>query len=195
VRGATQFEGSPRFFLYNRRTGMRNLRTATAGAISAALMLTAAQATVANGPPQPVPPPQLPPLPAGVACPDFSLQVSWSGGNLHTKDFIDRNGNTVKTITAGKGFLVTYTNLDTGSSVAVRTDGSVSKTTYNPDGTYTVSATGHNGLILFPSDFPAGPTTIHYTGRIVYNVDPNTGVFTLVRTSGRQRDICAELSN
>jgi autotransporter passenger strand-loop-strand repeat protein len=95
---------------------------------------------------------------------------------------------------AGKGFLLTYTNLDTGNSVTIRTDGSVSKTTVNPDGTQTVSAAGHNGLILFPTDVPAGPTTTHYIGRIIYNVDPATGVFTLVSTTGSRRDICAELS-
>ena len=153
---------------------MRKLRTAIAAAILAALTFTAAQSTVANGPPRPVQPPDPISLPAGLACPDFDLHVSWSGGNVHTKDFRDRNGNIVRTITAGKGFLLTYTNLDTGNSVTIRTDGSVSKTTYNPDGTQTVSATGHNGLIMFPTDIPAGPTTTHYIGRIVYTIDPGT---------------------
>jgi len=169
-------------------------RTAIAAVVSAALMFTAAQATAANGPPQPVEPPAFV-LPAGVACPDFDLQLSSSGGNVHTKDFVDRNGNLVRTIQAGKGFLLTYTNLDTGASVTIRTDGSVMNTTVNPDGTQTVSLTGHNGLILFPSDIPAGPTTTQYIGRVVYNVDPVTGIFTLVSTSGSQRDICAELAS
>jgi hypothetical protein len=171
---------------------MRNLRTPTAAAILAALTLTAAQSTVANGPPQPVEPEEFE-LPAGQAC-DFGLRVAQSGGNLHIKRFRDRNGVVVRTIQAGKGFLLTYTNLDTGNSVTIRTDGSVSKTTFNPDGTQTVSATGHNGLILFPSDVPAGPTTTHYVGRIVYTID-QSGVFTLVSTSGSQRDICAELES
>jgi hypothetical protein len=171
---------------------MRNLRTAVAAAILAALILTAAQATVANGPPEPVDPQEFN-LPAGEAC-DFALRVSQNGGNLHRKVFSDENGDPVRIIQAGKGFLLTYTNLDTGNSVTIRTDGSVSKTTFNPDGTQTVSATGHNGLILFPSDVPAGPTTTHYIGRIVYTIDQN-GVFTLVRTSNNQRDICAELAN
>jgi autotransporter passenger strand-loop-strand repeat protein len=174
---------------------MRTLRTAIAAAILAALTLTATQSTVANGPPQPVEPPLPIEFPAGIACPGFELRVSWSGGNVHTKQFVDRDGNPVGTITAGKGFLLTYTNIDAGNSVTIRTDGSVSKTTYNPDGTQTVSATGHNGLILFPTDIPAGPTTTHYIGRIVYNVDPATGVFTLLETSRNQRDICAELAN
>jgi hypothetical protein len=171
---------------------MRNLRTAIAAAILAALALTAAQATIANGPPEPVEPQEFE-LPAGQAC-DFGLRVSQSGGNLHLKVFRDANGDPVRTIQAGKGFLLTYTNLDTGNSVTIRTDGSVSKTTFNPDGTQTVSATGHNGLILFPSDVPAGPTTTHYIGRIVYTIDEDF-VFTLVSTSGSQRDICAELAD
>jgi hypothetical protein len=173
---------------------MRILRTAIAAAILAALILTAAQAKAANGPPEPVPTPEPLTFPAGLACPDFDLQVSSSGGNVHTKDFFDRNGARVRTITAGKGFLLTYTNLATGASVTIRTDGSVSKTTYHPDGTQTVSATGHNGLILFPTDIPAGPTTTQYIGRIVYTIDA-TGIFTLVSTSGSQRDICAELAS
>ena len=78
--------------------------------------------------------------------------------------------------------------------MAIRTDGSVSQTTFNRDGTQTVVATGHNGLILFPTDLPAGPTTTHYIGRIVYTVDPATGVSTLISMSGSGRDICAELA-
>jgi hypothetical protein len=133
-------------------------------------------------------------LPAGTGCPGFDLNVSWSGGNAHTKEFRDRNGDVVRIITAGKGFDITYTNVGSGEFVVVRTPGSVSKEVVNPDGTRTVTATGHNGLILFPSDVPAGPSTTHYTGRIVYTVDSD-GVFTLVSTAGQERDICAELAS
>lgn len=94
---------------------MRNLRTAIAAAILAALTLAAAHSTVANGPPQPVEPQEFE-LPAGQAC-DFGLRVSQSGGNLHIKEFRDRNGVLVRTIQAGKGFLLTYTNLKAGTSV------------------------------------------------------------------------------
>jgi hypothetical protein len=135
-------------------------------------------------------------------CPAFNLGITWSGGNVHTKEFTDKDGHVVRIITAGKGFDVTYTNLGTdpahpvgGESVTVRTPGSVNKAVNNPDGTQTVTATGHNGLVLFRTDVPAGPTTTHYVGRIVYNVDPVTGVFTLVSTTGQQRDICAELAS
>jgi hypothetical protein len=140
-------------------------------------------------------------LPVGLACPDFNLGLSSVGGNLHTKEFKDENGNVVRTIVAGKGVDLTYTNFGpdpeapvAGEFVTVKTAGSVTNTVTNPDGTLTVTATGHNGLVLFPSDVPAGPTTTQYIGRIVYTVDPATGVFTLLRTSGQQRDICAELA-
>ena len=139
-------------------------------------------------------------LPAGSAC-DFNLEWSWTGTITHTKEFLDENGNKVRLLSAGKGTLNTYTNQGSdpenpvdGKSVTIRTDGSVTSTVYNVDGTQTVTATGHNGLIMFPSDDPAGPTTTHYIGKIVFNVDPATGVFTLLSTSGQKRDICAELA-
>lgn len=131
-------------------------------------------------------------LPAGLGCP-FELQIEGTGGNLHTKDFYDRNGNLVRTITAGKGVLLTYTNLDNGKSISFNTSGSVLKKTYNRDGSYTARASGHNGLIFFPSDVPAGPTTTQYTGTVVYTVD-TSGTWTLVSTSGQAVDVCAALS-
>lgn len=140
-------------------------------------------------------------FPAGTAC-DFNLQFTATGGNLTEKEFVDENGNTVRLLQAGKGTVNTYTNYGTnpkkpvkGESISIRTDGSVTEYQTNPDGTLTVTATGHNGLIMFPSDDPAGPSTIQYTGKIVYTIDPATGVFTLVSTSGGSIDICAELAS
>ena len=132
-------------------------------------------------------------LKAGTGCPNFALRLQGTGGNLQTKDFYDKKGDKVKTITAGKGVLLTYTNVKTGKSISFDTSGSVTKTTYNPDGTYTVNASGHNGLVLFPTDVPAGPTTTQYIGSFVYTVDPSTGVFTLISTSGQAVDVCAAL--
>ncbi len=184
---------------------MKTVRTLAPAILAAATLTLALTQPAFAAPPTPVPTPPPAFLPVGsdiAGCPDFNLGISWSGGNLHTKEFTDKDGNVVRIITAGKGFDVTYTNLGTdpgnpveGESVTVRTPGSVNKTVNNPDGTQTVTATGHNGLVLFRTDVPAGPTTTHYTGRIVYNVDPATGVFTLVSTTGRQRDICAELAS
>lgn len=170
----------------------------TAAALPA-LMLTSELPALAS-PPEPVDPIAID-LPAGTACPGFALRLQQSEGNLHIKTFTDRNGNLVKAIQAGKGFLLTYTNIGPdsenpvpGKSVAIRSNGSVSKTTYNSDGTQTVSATGHNGLILFPTDVPAGPSTTQYVGRIVYTIAADQ-TFTLVSTTGQERNICAELAN
>jgi hypothetical protein len=132
-------------------------------------------------------------LDAGLGC-KFALRVDGTGGIIHTKEFRDRNGKVVRIIEAGKGVLLTYTNLATKASVTIKTAGSVSNTVVNRDGTLTVTATGHNGLIMFPTDVPAGPTTTQYIGRFVYKVDPATGVFTFVGSTGQNRDICAELS-
>jgi hypothetical protein len=132
-------------------------------------------------------------------CPDFTLGLTTSGGNLHTKVFTDKAGNTVRFFQAGKGVLLTFTNLGTdpnnpvpGKSISIRTDGTVLSVRNNPDGTQTFTATGHNGFILFPADEP-GPATFVYTGRVVFNVASN-GVATLVSESGTKRDVCAELA-
>ena len=79
------------------------------------------------------------------------------------------------------------------ATFALRANGAVMHTVFNADGSQTVTATGHNVLILFPSDVPAGPSTTLYVGRVVYTVDEG-GVFTLVSTSGTETDICFALS-
>lgn len=131
-------------------------------------------------------------LPAGQGC-DFELQIASSGGNVQKKESYDKEGNLVRLISAGKGVLLTYTNTENDKSISFDTSGSVSNTTRNPDGTYTVRASGHNGLIFFPSDEPPGPSTTQYIGTIVYNIDKN-GAWTLVSTSGQAVDVCAALT-
>jgi hypothetical protein len=130
-------------------------------------------------------------LPAGVAC-EFHLIVESSDGHLVTKTFVDENGNPVRLLTAGKGFTLVFTNADTDATFSLNSNGSVKRTTLNPDGSQTVVSTGHNVLILFPSDVPAGPSTTLYVGRIVYTVD-SSEVFTLLEVSGQSTDICAIL--
>jgi hypothetical protein len=100
----------------------------------------------------------------------------------------------VRLLSAGKGSELSFTNLDTGATLSLTTGGSVTHITLNPDGSQTVTATGHTVLILFPTDVPAGPSTTLYQGRIVYTVDPDE-VFTLQEVSGRETDICAALSD
>lgn len=131
----------------------------------------------------------------GLACEDFAVQFTSTGGNLVENDYFDEDGTKVKILAAGKGTVNTYTNVKTGESVTFNTAGSVTSTVLNPDGSTTVTSTGHNGLILFPGDEPKGPSTTQYIGRFVYTVTED-GLFILDEqaTTGQEVDVCAELA-
>jgi uncharacterized protein RhaS with RHS repeats len=133
-------------------------------------------------------------FPAGIACNGFDLRLDLSlDGNAKTIVKKDKNGS-VRTIVAGTGSSIRYTNLSTGKTISTKSNGATTKTTVNPDGTSISQSTGHNLLILFPTDVPPGPsTTLYDGGRIVYSIDAN-GNFTLKEESGRKIDICAALS-
>jgi hypothetical protein len=163
---------------------MRHLRAAivAAMAVGALVVPTAAIAAVAD----------TLHFDPGIAC-AFGLTVDMTGGNQVTRTFVDANGNPVRVLTAGRGPELTFTNTSTLATFRTRGNGSVLDTVTHPDGSQTVTLTGHNVLILFPSDIPAGPSTTLYVGRVVVNIDPS-GTFTLVSTSGTATDICAALS-
>jgi len=131
-------------------------------------------------------------FPAGNAC-EFDLQIDGSGGNQVQREFFDKNGNLVRTLSAGTGSALVFTNLGTGSTFATKSNGAVTHVTTGPNGLDTYISTGHNVVILFPSDFPPGPSTTLYVGSVEYTVDVNF-TFTLLRSSGKKTDICAELS-
>ena len=132
-------------------------------------------------------------LAAGVACAGFALRIEGHGDKRIMKEFTDANGDVVRTLAAGKGFALTFVNEATNTTLQLPPNGSVSRTTVNTDGTFTVESTGHNVIIFFPTDVPAGPSTTLYVGRVVYTVDAD-GVFTLQKASGRATDICALLA-
>jgi hypothetical protein len=133
-------------------------------------------------------------LPAGLAC-EFELQVTIDSSTHRVyKEFYDKNGNLVRVLTAGKGDELSFANSNSGATLSLKGNGSVAHVALHPDGTQTWRTTGHNVLILFPTDVPAGPSTTLYMGRVVFTVD-TSGVFTLRSTSGKSMDICAALSN
>lgn len=134
-------------------------------------------------------------LPKGQACPDFDLRVEITQ-NPHrvSKEFFDKSGNPVRTLSAGKGNQLSFSNLTTGAILTLKANGSVERILFNPDSTQTWATTGHNVLILFPTDVPSGPSTTLYVGRVVFTVD-SSGVFTLKSTTGKSMDICAALSS
>lgn len=131
-------------------------------------------------------------LPAGLAC-DFgvSLQATTEPKTV-TREWVDGHGNSV-TLVAGKGSTYVVTNTDTGASVTLSGKGFTQTTTAYADGSSRTLDTGHNLVILFPTDNPAGPSTTLYIG-VVELTNSADGVTTLEWSAGRSRDICAELS-
>jgi hypothetical protein len=117
--------------------------------------------------------------------------------NRVVKEFHDRNGNLVRVISAGRGATETFTNVLTDTAVTFKTGGSVSRTTPNPDGTSTLTLTGHNIVIVFPTDEPPGPRSTLYLGKVVFTIsDPVSNTFLgIQQTSGKQVDICAILAS
>ena len=131
-------------------------------------------------------------LPSGQACNGFDLQIEGWNGKQHFKEFKDKNG-TVRTLSAGTGAALLYTNLSTGKTFSSKSNGSVTHTTINPDGSSMVDLTGHNVVILFPTDTPPGPSTTLYSGHVVISIDTG-GNFTVLKESGKKTDICAAVS-
>ena len=132
-------------------------------------------------------------LDAGQAC-EFALRIEAdTNPNRVVREWRDSDGTLVRTLEAGHAGDVTLVNAETGASLTLEGQGAVNHTTYNPDGSWTTSLTGNWVLILFPTDIPAGPSTTLYVGRVTYTSTP-TFDFTLVGSSGRQTDLCAELS-
>jgi hypothetical protein len=131
---------------------------------------------------------------AGVACQGFAVQLDAGDDTRSYHEFTDANGNVVRFILAGTGSTVTLTNLSTLKALSLRGNGSVWSVVNHPDGTQTFTTMGHLVLILFPTDIPAGPSTTLYVGRVVFDVDPATGVFTFKGNDGTATDLCAALS-
>jgi hypothetical protein len=96
-------------------------------------------------------------------------------------------------ILAGTGPALTLTNLTSGATYSTPSNGSVTHIAVNPDGTLTYRVTGHNILILFPTDVPPGPSTTLYVGQVGFTVDANA-VFRVTSMAGRSVDICTALS-
>src|SRR4051812_36448722 len=95
-------------------------------------------------------------FPAGQAC-DFGLAVDFAGAPQEERTFGD--ANRVRTHRSGFGQQLTFTNLSTNATITLPANGSVGTTVSNADGSSTITVTGHNVWIQFPTDVPAGPST------------------------------------
>jgi hypothetical protein len=142
-------------------------------------------------------------LEAGIACNGFALGVDvFPPDNRVIRDFLDKNGNVVRQLSAGKGNLLVFSRFEVADAEAqqcrltktysLRSNGSVESIKCCTDkGEQMRTATGHNVLILFPNDVPAGPSTNLYVGRLVFLFDETTGFTTLQSFNRTVTDICA----
>lgn len=118
------------------------------------------------------------------------MQIEGWNGKQHVKEFTDKKG-IVRTLSAGTGSALRYTNMSTRQTFSSKSNGVVNHTTFNLDGSFTQKLTGHNLVILFPTDKPAGPsTTLYDGGRVVIAIDAG-GNFTVKEESGNKTNICA----
>jgi hypothetical protein len=133
-------------------------------------------------------------LPMGIACPTFDLRLEgFVSDQRVSRVFYDKSGNPVRMFAGGKGNTLKFTNLSTNASLTLRTGGSVERTGLGEGGSVvTYSAIGHNVVIMFPTDIPAGPSTKLYIGRLDFSIDAG-GTWTMLSRSGTQFDICAAL--
>jgi hypothetical protein len=132
-------------------------------------------------------------LPAGEAC-DFPLGLDGGAFPPERKTFTDPNGDSIVVLSAGKSGAVTYTNLRTNESLTFPSRGTALRDTTQPDGTHLLEFSGNVGILLFPSDDPAGPSTTQINGRLVLSFDPKTGFTVVLKQEGNQIDVCAGLS-
>lgn len=160
----------------------KRMRRLAPAAMLAALVLAGAQpASAADFPTSD-------PLPG---CPDFDITVSGTKGNQTVKVIREKNGF-IRTVTGGDGFILTFTNVETGKTVTVSTEGSVTHTTVHPNKTTTFTLTGQNVFIFFPTD-TGGARTILYTGNAVITNDAK-GKSTFQEASGQQTNLCDALA-
>lgn len=130
-------------------------------------------------------------FPAGIAC-TFPLRIDTAGGaNRHDHVVLDKAGDLIVAHSTGTGDNLRYTNVDTGSWITTKSNGAVFRTTKNDDGATVLI--GHNVLIMFPTDDPAGPSTTVYSGQVTITTDA-TGKTVILKETGTGLDVCAAVA-
>ena len=106
------------------------------------------------------------------------------------KTFTDPNGNPI-VVLAGKSGAVTYTNLDTNESLTFPSRGTALRVTTQSDETQLLEFSGNVGILLFPLDVPAGPSTTQINGRLVLSVGSGDRFYGGARAGGEpDRRLC-----
>ena len=164
----------------------RNFVSTLIGALLAAASLGAHASTAPSGPPN-----WVVPFDAGLAC-TYALTIEGWAGKNHTREFTDKDGNANVVIT-GKGHDFRFTNVANGKTTTQMSQGVQQQIVVYPDGSQKYTTNGALLLVMFPTDIPAGPSTVYYNGHSELTITA-AGVGTLEKATGHKRDICAELS-
>jgi hypothetical protein len=137
-------------------------------------------------------------FPTGQVCKNSAVTVT-IGNNARevTRTFTSPSGTVTRTLIAGTGPDPTFFNPNHPNvTFSLPGNGGVEWTAARPDGTSTITTTGHNVIFYFPTDTllgnKPGPATLLVVGREVINVDA-AGNFTQVSQTGDVTDICAKL--
>jgi hypothetical protein len=107
------------------------------------------------------------PFDAGLAC-TFPLTMELWEGNGHTRLITDKDGFP-KIVFSGTGHTF-------------------------PDGSLKITSDGAVLAVWFPTDIPAGPSTVYYNGHSVLAISAAGVGSWVVAPRGHARDTCAELS-
>jgi hypothetical protein len=132
-------------------------------------------------------------VPEGQGCRDFALGLD----NIAfppTRKSTTVNGTEVILLASGKSGAITYTNIESGESVAFSSRGTLLKETSLGGTKVLQEFSGNVGLVLFPTDVPAGPRTIQLNGRLVAEFDKATNATVVRKLVGHQIDICTRLA-
>ena len=130
---------------------------------------------------------------AGVAC-SFPLQIVSAGAGPQVNKTFEAPDGSVRILTAGKGSDLLFTNLATGATYTLSGNGAAQWVRVDAAGSARLTLMGHNVLIYFPTDDPAGPSTTLVVGREDIMVDLETSHFTRLSRTGHTTDICAALT-
>jgi hypothetical protein len=139
-------------------------------------------------------------IPAGLGCEFGLIFEPLEAGHQFVR--LDRlvadHGRSGILIVAGQFGRLKVSNETTGESLVLPGRGANLMIVNNADGTQTLTFTGYWVISWFPTDTPAGPSTIQYVGRLVVlntTLQDGTVVSVLQSVSGKEvLDVCAALS-